>query len=127
MDSLSPLISPASNSPPSVPSDLLEIHLIGGLKEIYRTSLVERKILDQEILAMMPDIEEHLSVHRVSEAAVGVGCGGECGVGQYSPLSLFLGGPALFFWVGVCGFSFVKDVFIQKASKLSLLSKELTV
>lgn len=61
----SPLPGPASHSPPSVPSVLLEIRLIGGLKEIYRTRLVGRKILDQEIWAMMPEVEEHLSVRRV--------------------------------------------------------------
>lgn len=76
----------------------------------------------------MPDVEEHLSVHRVTESALGVGLGGECGAGEYSPPSPFLAGSALFFWcVCVCGFSFVKDIFIQKVSKLSVLSQELTV
>lgn len=66
---------------------------------------------------MMPDVEEHLSVHRVTESALGVGLGGECGAGEYSPPSPFLAGSALFFWcVCVCvAFLLLKTYLFKKS------------
>jgi len=78
------------------------------------------RVWDQVSLAMMPEVEEHLGV--LVSLPLGLDKGDSVGQKITSPPSLFLVG-----FLSFGGFNFIIDTFIQKTSKISLLSKQFTV